>query len=180
MRLTAFLLPLLGTPRASLASQQAHQPPLLQTTVTLLVAPSQQLPNPNSLPPSTRATLSALNKPYSSAPITLDNTFVFHNVTPGSYLADVSSVTHAFAPLRLDVVRDADENGEGLTVRAWETFRGNEWGNKGEDMVRVVGKGGVQGGKVVEVRCLGWKGFYLERSKCECQANNPHFFNEWK
>lgn len=85
---------------------------------------------------------------------------------------DVSSVTHAFAPLRLDIIRDADENGEGLTVKGWETFRGNEWGNKGEDMVRVVGKGGVEGGKMVEVRCLGWKGFYLERSKCEYKPNS--------
>lgn len=88
------------------------------------------------------------------------NTFVFHNVTPESYLADVHSPTDAFQPLRIDV----SESG---AVEAWETFRGNEWGNKGEKI--EVREGSV--GRGVEVRALGPKKYFVERPKCECCEN---------
>ncbi|RFN48658.1 er membrane protein complex subunit, partial [Fusarium flagelliforme] len=44
-------------------------------------------PNPFTLPASTHATLSSAGG-HVSAPLSAANTFVFHNVTPGSYLAD--------------------------------------------------------------------------------------------
>ena len=70
-----------------------------------------------------------------AAPLTVANTFVFGNVTPGSYLADVHCATHAFAPLRIDVVavpEAAAAEPQPPLVQAWETFRGNDWNNKGE------------------------------------------------
>lgn len=83
-------------------------------------------PNPFLLPPSTHATLSSLHKRL-DAPLTAVNTFSFHNVSADSYLLDVHCATDTFQPLRVDV-------GEDGAVKAWETFRGNEWGNKGEEV----------------------------------------------
>ena len=54
----------------------------------------------------------------------------------------------------------AEGEGGKAVVQAWETYRGNEWDNKGE--VRV-GEGGR-----VEVRVLGGKQYFVERQKCEC------------
>lgn len=86
-------------------------------------------------------------------------------MTEGSYLLDVHCLTHAFAPLRVDVVPvqsgsdETKDSEKALKVSAWETFRGNDWGNKGEAV-------GVTGGSL-EVRVFGGKAFYMERSSCE-------------
>lgn len=113
-------------------------------------------PNPFTLPASTHATLSTLNAHF-SAPISSVNTFVFHNVTPESYLVDVHCSTDLFQPLRIDVKAGGE-------VEAWETFRGNEWGNKGEKLEVREGTAG----RGVEVRALGPKTYFVERPKCEC------------
>ncbi|KAK6086873.1 ER membrane protein complex subunit-like protein [Seiridium cupressi] len=148
-----------------------------KTSLVLSIPASQFLPNPNVLPASTHATLTTLHQSY-SAPLSVANTFVFHNVTPGSYLADVHCASYGFAPLRIDV--DAAEDGAAgadvrSSVRAWETFRGNEWGNKGEESVRQDGAGGA----VFAVKCLGKKVFFQERGSCKfsfafhpCVADN--------
>jgi len=131
-------------------------------TITLRLPGPPSLPNPNALPPATHATLSTLGLPSLSAPLTTSNTFVFRNVTSGSYLADVHCPTFAFAPLRVDV----DETGEGQEhVKVWETYRGNDWDNKGEALPKdSVG---------YEVRVLGSKGYFMERSKCEFRFCPP-------
>ena len=64
--------------------------------------------------------------------------------------------TDAFRPLRVDVAADGG-------VRAWETFRGNEWGNRGEAL-------DVQDGRGVELRALGRKNYFMERPKCKLQC----------
>ena len=113
-------------------------------------------PNPFALPPTTHATLTTLGDSY-SAPLSAVNTFVFRNVSaPGSYLADVHCTTDAFHPLRIDV--DADG-----AVHAWETFRGNEWDNKGEALAVREGSAG----RGVELRALGAKNYFFERPKCK-------------
>ncbi|KAF4974735.1 hypothetical protein FZEAL_8405 [Fusarium zealandicum] len=109
-------------------------------------------PNPFTLPPSTHATLSSAGV-HVSAPLSSSNTFVFHNVSSGSYLADVHCPTDGFHPLRIDV--QADEN----VVQAWETFRGNDWGNKGE----VVPVKDGSKGRGFEIRALGGKNYFMER-----------------
>jgi hypothetical protein len=50
-------------------------------------------------------------------------------------------------------------------VKAWGTWRGNEWENKGE--VVEVGVWGREG-KVVEVKAVGVKEYLIERTGCEC------------
>ncbi|KAI5927959.1 hypothetical protein F4810DRAFT_705855 [Camillea tinctor] len=123
----------------------------LATTLTLTLPASPQLPHPAALPPSTHATLSAPGA-LLRAPLDASNAFVFRNVTPGSYLADVHCGVYGFAPLRVDV----PDVGGG--VRVWETFRGNDWENKGEE-VRAVG-GAAPG---FPVKVLGPKVYYVER-----------------
>ncbi|KAF5019060.1 hypothetical protein F66182_8952 [Fusarium sp. NRRL 66182] len=113
-------------------------------------------PNPFALPASTHATLSSAGV-HLSAPLSAVNTFVFRNVTPGSYLADVYCPTDAFHPLRIDV--QFAEGAEDGLVQAWETFRGNDWANKGE---AVPAKEGSKG-RGFEVRAIGGKNYFMER-----------------
>jgi hypothetical protein len=142
--------------------------PASAATVTFSIPPSPQIPNPAVLPPSTHATLTALGASY-AAPVTTDNTFVFRNVTPGSYLGDVHCATHGFAPLRVDVlpVTAGDEKKAGgyananANVRVWETYRGNDWENKGEEMRASTADG------TFPVKVLGAKVYYTERGSCE-------------
>jgi len=61
-----------------------------------------------------------------------------------------------FWPLRVDV--DGSEEGK---IEIWQTFRGNEWENKGERM------GGGVGDVRIEARAAGEKGFYEGRGGCE-------------
>lgn len=142
------IFPLLAAPLLALA----------ETTLTLGLPTNQFLPNPNALPPSTVATLSTLGQATHSAPLTTANTFTFRNLTSGSYLADIHCATHGFAPLRVDVL----ENDE---IRVWETYRGNDWDNKGEAIAPVNGK--------YEVKTLGHKNYYMERSKCTFHSSFP-------
>ncbi|KAK4156692.1 Cys/Met metabolism PLP-dependent enzyme-domain-containing protein [Chaetomidium leptoderma] len=178
------LLPLLSALATTTTAATAKaNPEPTTTTITLRIPPSPpQLPNPNLLPPSTHATLTSAGTSL-SAPLSVANTLVFHNVSAGSYLVDVHCPTHAFVPLRLDVVLLAPSTfGSGTSgtgtgaekkkkkvlggVKVWETFRGNDWGNKGEGVRAEEVGGGVLrgGGVVVDVRVVEGKGYFLERS----------------
>jgi ER membrane protein complex subunit 7 len=128
------------------------------TTITIHINPSQQLPNPNTLAPSTHGTLSARGASL-TAPLSTANTLVFRNVSAGSYLLDVHCPSHAFAPARVDVFAPFDEaeTPGKLSVAAWETYRGNDWDNKGEALPRFEGNG-------FEARALGAKMYFAERS----------------
>lgn len=167
------LFPLLGLAGSALSSSAAAAPDPPTTAVLVSIPASHALANPNTLAAATRATLSTLGGPSLSVPLTAANGFVFARVPPGSYLLDVHSASHAFAPLRVDVAPASGGVGVGasagkkkpqqheveLAVSAWETFRGNDWGNKGEAARRDEGG-------AFEVRCLGRKEYYMERSSC--------------
>lgn len=132
---------------------------LLGTALALdvtLILPAYH-PDPLSLPPSTHATLSSLGQRF-SAPISDASTFVFRNVTPGSYLADVHCATDGFRPLRIDV-------GGGDVVLAWETYRGNDWDNRGE-AVPLTETETVKG---FQVKSMGSKLYFNERPACKYQ-----------
>lgn len=86
----------------------------------------------------------------------------------------------------VDVDREVDGNisggGEGQGreyVRAWQTFCGNEWGNKGEE--RGKGEASTVGGIAkaeVEVRVVGGKDFYAKRQGCKfIPINHPTLLN---
>ncbi|KAH6678895.1 hypothetical protein F5X68DRAFT_212910 [Plectosphaerella plurivora] len=140
------------TALASLALASA-----LSLTINVPSSPPS-LPNPNVLPPSTHATLSSLSV-SASAPLTDRNTFVFRNLTQGSYLLDIHAATHAFIPLRVDVAADG-------TLYAWETHRGNDWENKGEALPTLdFGVRGGEGQRGFNARVIGSKTYFIERSK---------------
>lgn len=128
----------------------------------LLQIPNTALVNPSTLPSTTHATLQSSGPPL-DAYLTRSNTFNFNNVSAGSYLATVHCRDYAFEPLRIDVsveeaVEAGGENKE--MIKAWQTFLGNEWDNKGESR----GEGG--NGLVIEARPVGAKYFYQERQGC--------------
>jgi len=136
---------------------------LTTTSITLSIPASQHIRNPSAhLPPSTHATLTTLGRDALSAPLTAANTFVFDNVTAGSYLADVHCPVYGFSPLRVDVGRFEDE----LRVQVWETYRGNDWENKGEAVPakKITAGAAGRGGVVYEVRVFGRKVFFQERA----------------
>lgn len=124
----------------------------LALDVTLILPASR--PNPLTLASSTHATLTSLGQRF-AAPISDTSTFVFRNVTPGSYLADVHCPSDGFRPLRVDV-------GGGGEVHAWETYRGNDWDNKGE-AISMIETDTVKG---FELSALGGKTYFTERPKC--------------
>ncbi|KAL2817225.1 hypothetical protein BDW59DRAFT_152818 [Aspergillus cavernicola] len=145
----------------------------LSSKLTLTIPSSSILPNPHALPADTHATLTStsLATPL-KAPLTSSATFIFSGLAAhefklprnddvsGSYLLDIRSSEFVFAPLRVDV----DSSGRVLGV--WETFRGNEWGNRGvqkfassDEQHKKQGDGEVK----VDVRVVGRKGFYEVR-----------------
>ncbi|KAL3459865.1 hypothetical protein BJX64DRAFT_198377 [Aspergillus heterothallicus] len=152
--------------------------PVFSSTLTITIPPSTQLPNPHSLPVDTHATLtSAALKAPLKAPLTSSATFVFPGLTAstasesktlqeddvsGSYLLDIRSSEYVFAPLRVDV------DASGFVVGVWETFRGNEWGNRGIEKFKASSPRDPEATRenanvVVDVRVVGRKGFYETR-----------------
>ncbi|CZS88910.1 hypothetical protein WAI453_010519 [Rhynchosporium graminicola] len=141
-------------------------PLVLATHLRVSIPSTPLLQHPSTLPPSTHATLTTLSHHY-SAPLTTTNSFDFRNVTCGSYLLDIHCHTHVFAPLRVDVTESSGkkvvDGVDEKEVQVWDTFRGNEWGNKGEvkEVKEVEDRVGVWG---FEVTCVGKKEYLIERS----------------
>ncbi|KAF2878185.1 hypothetical protein BDV95DRAFT_478493 [Massariosphaeria phaeospora] len=126
----------------------------------MLHMPATQLLNPSTLLSTTHATLQASGAPV-DAHLTRSNSFNFNNVSAGSYLATVHCRDYVFEPLRIDVSMEETVEGSGElkeVVRAWQTFVGNEWDNKGES------RGEGSNGLVIEVKPLAPKYYYNERS----------------
>ncbi|KAI9699408.1 MAG: hypothetical protein M1836_003019 [Candelina mexicana] len=120
--------------------------PLLSNaaSLTAFIPSSPQISSHSLLPSSTTASLDTLGASYTTS-LTRNGRFTFRNITSGSYLLTVHCRTFAFAPLRVDVAPDD-------VVEVWQTFRGNEWDNKGEKKVLPV-----------ELQVLGAKGYYQAR-----------------
>ncbi|KAF2269002.1 hypothetical protein CC78DRAFT_529620 [Lojkania enalia] len=125
----------------------------------LIHIPSNPLVNPSILPSSTHATLQSHGPPI-TAYLTRSNSFMFQNISAGSYLAMIHCRDYSFEPLRIDVSVEEALEGSGdkrEVIRAWQTFLGNEWDNKGE----LRGEGG--NGGVIEARPIDAKYYYQER-----------------
>ncbi|KAF2755093.1 hypothetical protein EJ05DRAFT_478902 [Pseudovirgaria hyperparasitica] len=127
-------------------------------SLTLYIPPSTRLPNPAVLPPTTHATLHAHGPPRSTS-LSRKNTFEFTDLEPGSYLATIHCRDYHFETLRVDVTATvaADGTKQDEKVTVWQTFRGNEWDNRGERR----GEGGS--GLVVEVGVGSGKEYYQMR-----------------
>lgn len=126
--------------------------------LTINVPPSPPaLPNPATLPSSTHAVLIGAPGIKFSAPLRRDNTFVFESIPESSYLLTIHARDHFFAPYRVDVGHTEGESAQEI-VHVWQTFRGNEWSNKGPSL------GSAQGELQVDVRPAALKDFYQARS----------------
>jgi hypothetical protein len=139
----------------------------------LLQIPNTALVNPSTLPSTTHATLQSSGEPL-DAYLTRSNTFNFNNVSAGSYLATVHCRDYAFEPMRIDVTLEEAVEGSGEKkemIKAWQTFLGNEWDNKGESR----GEGG--NGLVIEARPAGVKYFYQERQGCKSCSHDAAMDN---
>jgi spore coat protein CotH len=116
-----------------------------------------------TLPSSTHATLHAAGAPL-TAVINRANQFVFSSAPSGSYLLEIHARDYVFEPLRVDV---ADEGAKEY-VKSWQSFRGNEWDNKGEK--RGEGEARVAGGVAkanIWVGVMGSKEYYAKRAGCK-------------
>jgi len=152
--------------RLSILSSLLFSLTALAADVTFIVPITALLPNPSQLPSSTSATLARLGQ-STTALLTRRNTFNFTNLKVGSYLLTVTCRDFAFQPLRVDItnvqVGEAGEQTE--RVDAWQTFPGNEWGNKGEHKGGGISKAGNP--VMVQVMPVGAKDYYMARSGCK-------------
>lgn len=114
------------------------------------------LPNAATLPASTHAVLTGPPGIRYDAPMRRDNTFLFPDLGEASYLLTVHSRDCFFPPLRVDVTQAGDDSQE-QSIHAWQTFRGNEWSNKGP----LFGSG--TGELTISVAPSTRKDFYLPR-----------------
>ena len=117
------------------------------------VPPSAALPNPGTLSSTTHAVLLGPTSVRYDAPLRRDTSFSFPSIQDASYLLTIHSRDHVFPPLRIDV----SKSGEVSRVSAWQTFRGNEWSNKGPLF------GNATDALAIDVRAIGRKVFYVER-----------------
>ena len=124
----------------------------LANSLYLTVPATNVLPSPSSLLPSTHATLTKANLTL-TALLRRNNVFKFFDMPDGSYLCDIYNRDFSFAPLRVDVDRQG-------VVEVYQTFRGNEWDNKGERL-------GVGKDVNVNVKVLVEKNFYESRGGCK-------------
>jgi ER membrane protein complex subunit 7 len=100
------------------------------TTLRVQIPPSNLLPNPNTLPASTRATLTSSTSPQLDALLRRGSVLEFNNLTtPGSYLLDIFARDFTFAPYRVDIT--TPEDGTAIIEGVWETYRGTRWDDKG-------------------------------------------------
>ncbi|EED15119.1 conserved hypothetical protein [Talaromyces stipitatus ATCC 10500] len=142
------------------------------SSLTIQIPPNSILPNPHALPPNTHATLTTLpsssaqdKKHILSAPITHTAEFHFTDLPSSSgtesYLLDIRSKEYIFAPYRVDIAAD------GTVLGIWETFRGNQWENRGlERYTKLKSHDGRQDvDAVVQAKVLARRGFYEERPK---------------
>lgn len=126
--------------------------------LTITIPPSPPaLPNPAALPPSTHAVLIGAPGIKHSAPLRRDNTFVFESLPESSYLLAIHSRDHFFLPYRVDVGHPKSDAAQEV-IHVWQTFRGNEWSNKGPHL------GSAEGELKIEVRPAAQKDFYQARS----------------
>lgn len=99
------------------------------------ILPSTLLPNPNTLPASTHATLTSGSGQPTRAVLKKGNFFDFPDIqTTGSHLLNIYSRDHIFAPYRIDISSSSNSSKTAITG-AWETYRGTRWEDRGIALV---------------------------------------------
>jgi ER membrane protein complex subunit 7 len=104
---------------------------ILAASLRINIPPSSLLPNPNTLPASTHATLtsSAIPSPL-RAVIRKGNYISFpSSPAPGSYLLNIYTRDYVLAPYRIDIGPDL------AIIGAFETYRGTQWSDHGVSLI---------------------------------------------
>lgn len=141
----------------------------------IAISPSTLVPSPSTqISHTTSAYLTRAGQVY-AAPLSANGLFDFRNVSSGSYLVDIVSSDYLFAPLRVDV----SETAAGEEIKAWGTWRGNEWSNNAEEyaVVDVAGSqvSGSQGElvKTIAITTAGRKEVFVDRVGCTSSPSYP-------
>lgn len=110
-------------------------------TVVLKLQPTNLLPNPNTLPPSTHATITTPDGHILQSSLRKDNTIVFNDISSvGSHLLKIYSKDYTFASYRLDTTVSpasaaapaASEQSSSVVISlAAQTFPGTQWSDTG-------------------------------------------------
>ncbi len=129
------------------------------TTLVISIPPSAHLPNPNTLPQSTHATLlsGVPQVPPISTPLTTRSTLEFHNLTlppspdlsPQSCLLTISALTYVFASYRVDIIPGGSADGGAVIEGIWETYPGSAWSDRGPILGGKAAQGGGASGSMV-------------------------------
>lgn len=125
--------------------------------LTVSIPSSQLLSNPATLPASTHAILLGPPGTRYDALLRRDNTFDFSHLFPASYLLTLHSRDYTFPTLRIDV-STTDQ------ISAWQTFRGNEWSNKGPSYGSSSEDGSSTDELTIHVAPSGQKEYYQQRT----------------
>lgn len=111
--------------------------------ITLQIQPSNILPNPNSLPASTHATLTSPNGVVLRSPIRKDNSIIFEDIyTVGSHLLSVYTRDYVFASYRIDTTPELTSTGTGIEGEskvlinfAAQLYLGTQWSDTGANLI---------------------------------------------
>lgn len=125
--------------------------------LTISIPSSQILENPSALPPSTHANLLGPDGQLRRALLTRSNTLSFPSLPVGAHLLNIHSRDYIFAPLRVDVFPSTTAEGTEEIIEVHQTFRGNEWSNKGQKY------GSAKSQLIIAIPPIGKRDFYQKR-----------------
>lgn len=147
------------------------------TSLHLSISPSSSLLDLSELPSSTHATLYGPSGKRATAPLRVDNSFVFNGLEEGEWLLDVHSRDHVFPSLRVDVVDPVSilpikQEGDGEaapvastpeTVVVYLTHPSNKWSHLGAKIAASTAPLSSTDQVKLSVSALGKRAFYEQR-----------------
>ena len=147
------------------------------TSLHLSISPSSSLLDLSELPSSTHATLFGPSGKRATAPLRVDNSFVFNNLEEGEWLLDIHSRDHVFPSLRVDVVDPVSilpikQEGDGEaapvaptpeTVTVYLTHPSNKWSHLGAKIAASTAPLSSTDQVKLSISALGKRVFYEQR-----------------
>lgn len=147
------------------------------TSLHLSISPSSSLLDLSELPSSTHAILYGPSGKRATAPLRIDNSFVFNNLEEGEWLLDVHSRDHVFPSLRVDVVdpvsilpikQEGDSEAAPVTstpetVVVYLTHPSNKWSHLGAKIAASTAPLSSTDQVKLSVSALGKRAFYEQR-----------------
>lgn len=148
-----------------LALLQLLAPLCSAAALTLRIQPSQILPNPNNLPPSTHATLTANNGTILRSSLRRDNTIVFSAIdTTGTHLLSIFTKDYTFASYRIDTaISTTSTTGETSITFAAQIYPGTQWSDTGPSLLPRTTTTSSSSTLTITPKLLGAKIFYTPR-----------------